>query len=206
MRTLMQDFKAGVLDSALMDKARAADASLDLDDIAYVRRRVQGTMASWSPGMLEHQLGAAEQQNILAEFAFFAAELTGEQLQFSQYSSRKVAREDEALSTITKQREEADAAKEHCLQLHMAPHFAAEALPDRSGVRAFMQAAGRTFCEAAPRKSEEQTLHLHVMNLAGMGVQHSLYLGEMVSHVTDFCANHPKTSAALVVLGNTPAW
>ena len=206
MLALMQDFKTGVLDAALMDKARAMDASLDLDDISYIRRKVHGTMASWSPGQLELQLGQAEQQKIFAEFDLFAAELTGEQLQFSQYSSRKGAREDEALSTVTKLREDADAAKESCMQAHMSPHFAVEALPDRTGVRAYMQAAGRAFCNAPPRKAEEQTLHLHVMSMPGMGVHHSLYLGDMVSHAADFCTNHPRNSGVLVLMGNTPAW
>lgn len=203
---LVARFKKGLLDSALLDKARAADGSLEFDDLAYIRKKLQGSMASWSPGKLDRALGAAEEAKVMAEFELFAAEVQGEELQFSQYVAERGSQEDRQQSEITAAREEADRVKEKALEAHLVPYFSVEALPDRAGIRAYMQRAYRSFHEAPPKSAEEHGLQFHIVNLAAMGCHHSLYLGELVALITEQCTSHPKSSGVLVVLGNTPVW
>ena len=203
---LIADFRKGLLDNTLMDKARAADKSMEFDDLSYIRKKLQGAMASWSPGKLDRALGDAEDKKLMAEFDLLIAEIQGEELQFVQHIAEKGALEDRVQGEVTAAREEADKIKEKALEAHLVPYYSVEALPDRAGFRPYMQRAGRGFHEAPPKTAEEHGLVLHILSLSAMGVHHSLYLGEMASLLEEQCTAHPKSTAALVVMGNTPVW
>ena len=203
---LKDQFRKGLLDTALVDKARAADKSLDFDDLSYIRKKIQGSMVDWSPGRLDRAMNAAEEAKANADFEWFVAELQNEQVLVTNYWAEKNAQDDRVQSDITAARELADRAKEEAMAAHLGPYFAVEALPERGGIRAYLQGAYRRFHEAPPRTAEEHGLQFHVINLAALGVHHSLLLGELVATVREQCTLHPKTTGVLVVLNNTPVW
>ena len=49
---LIADFRKGLLDNTLMDKARAADKSMEFDDLSYIRKKLQcyGELEPWQIG------------------------------------------------------------------------------------------------------------------------------------------------------------
>jgi len=199
-------FFTGALDSALMDRAKAMDPKLAMEDLSYIRSKAHSELGSWSPSRLQKALGDAQNAKLESDFQLLVQEIRSEQLLMTRWVAEVTEAEAAHSAAAVEAASSHDKAKEKAINDHMLQYFPIEVLPDRRGMRACLDGQCRTFCLAPPTKVEEHCMQLGVISLSGLGVQHSLYLKELATVVETVLSERPRLAAFLVVLPNTPSW
>ena len=160
------EFEKGNLDTFLIGKARAMDESMEFEDLGYIRQKVQGSMASWSPDALAAALNQAEGQKMKAEFELMATQVHAEELEWSKFQADTARHQDHERATVTAAIEQAEMEKERAVQAHMASHFCIQSLADRVRMISFFESALMEFCGAVPRKDPSQALLINIFNMS----------------------------------------
>lgn len=200
-----KEFREGRLDPYLLERCRAMDASLDLEDLRHIRERRHQLMNSWTPDALACKLDQAKLAQLEAEYQVVKTEVAQEAASWAGYLLSYQLQQDANQSLVTKAREEAEDRRSKLITDHVATFYPTCTLPDHNFQPA-VQAASLGVCEGPPRYAPEALLRLNVINLASMGCWHSLRLTSLVSLVSADLVEHAKTSAVLVILPNTPVY
>lgn len=159
------EFCKGNLDAFLIDKARAMDESMEFEDLGYIRQKVQGSMASWSPDALAAALNQAEHQKVKAEFELMATQVHAEELEWSKYMADMARHQDHERATVTAAIEQAEMEKEKAVAAHMASHFCVQSFSERAFAGPFFEASLAQFCNAVPMKDLNQALLINIFNM-----------------------------------------
>ena len=200
-----REFREGRLDPYLLERCRALDAGLDLEDLRHIRERRHQLMNNWTPDALASKLDQVKLGLLEAEYQLIKTEVAQEESSWAGYLLNLQLQQDVSQSAITKAREEAEDRQAKLIAEHVSTYYPACVLPDHN-FHAAIQSASLAVCEGQPRYAPEALLRLNVINLAAMGCWHSLRLASLVSLVSMELAEHPKTTAVLVILPNTPVY
>ena len=200
-----KEFREGRLDPYLLERCRAMDASLDLEDLRHIRERRHELMNSWTPDALACKLDQVKLAQLEAEYQVVKAEVAQEASAWAGHLLNYQLQQDVSQSVVTKAREEAEDSRSKLILAHMATFYPVCVLPDHNFQPA-IQSASLAVCEGPPRYPPEALLRLNVVDLVSLGCWHSLRLTSLVSLVSSELLEHAKTSAVLVILPNTPVY
>lgn len=204
-RQKQREFREGRLDVYLLERCRAMDAGLDLEDLRHIRERRHQLMNDWTPDALASKMDQVKLSLLEAEYQVMKAEVSQEVSSWAGYLLSYQLQQDASQTVLTRAREKAQDRQAELVAEHSATYYTACVLPDHNFYAA-VQSASLAVCEGPPRYSPEALLRLNVVNLAGLGCWHSLRLTQLVSMVSMELAEHPRTSATLVILPNTPVY
>jgi len=203
------EFREGRLDLYLLERCRAMEAALDLEDLHHIRERRHKLMNAWTPDALAGQLDVARLSLLGAEYPVVKAEVAKEASSWADYLLSYQLQQEAYHSAVTRAREDAEDQRARLIAAHQSTSFPACVLKEHDFQTA-MQAGALAACEAGvpgvPRTSPEAVLRLNIINCAALGVWHHRRLPSLVQAVSLELQAHPKSAAVLVMLPSTPGW
>lgn len=198
-------FFQGSLDSALVDKCKALDASFEYDDLRFLRDEILQAQLE-SPGVPAQQLAEATRQKLIADFSLFQAELKSEQVAWHNFRVKVAEAENTELSAKVLVEEQRQEALAKAVAEHQERSYRTVCLPQFKGVPAFLESSLGSFASQPPVRSPDQIWRVNVINACCLGVQASLVLPQVAPLLSADHAHHPERTMTIIILPNTPEW
>lgn len=205
IQEITAQFKRGVLDNDMLDKARCLSPAFLYEDLRFIRSSQDDAgIPNQSDG---DALSNAEKQKVHADFKYMELRLKSEQASWRRHLLALKTYDDTTQAELTQFRERAHDLRSIAINAHAEALYQAESLVSLKYLPPFFEKALATFAEQPQsRVQAEDVVRINMFNLPMMGQWFSRQLNDIAELIRLECAHHPTNTLCLVMLPNTTKW